>query len=180
MHRRDIEEAYLKAIAHAKIEIIIANAYFVPGRRFRKALLDASARGVAVKLLLQGRLEYFAMFATHAFYSVFLQNNIEIFEYRKSFMHSKVAVIDGEWATVGSSNIDPFSLLLAREANVVVADKMFALELRADILKTIQNGAIRISHEAWRHRNLGGRFASWLAYGVLRLFLGIIGYSNEQ
>lgn len=180
MHRRDIEEAYLGAIQNAKSEIIIANAYFVPGMRFRRALLDAAARGVSVKLLLQGRVEYFAMFATHAFYRLFLQNGIEIFEYRKSFMHSKVAVIDGEWATVGSSNIDPFSLLLAREANVVVSDKLFANELRTDILKTMNEGGTKISHEIWRHRNLTNRLASWFAYGCLRVFLGIIGYSNEQ
>ncbi len=180
MHRRDIEDAYLSAIAFAKHEIIIANAYFIPGMRFRKALLDATARGVSVKLLLQGRVEYFGMFATHAFYSIFLKNGIEIFEYRKSYMHSKVAVIDSEWATVGSSNIDPFSLLLAREANVMISDKTFATELRADILKTIQDGASKLSHEDWQHRHLAGRFASWLAYGVLRLFLGLIGYSNQQ
>ncbi|MFM1912085.1 MAG: hypothetical protein RJB18_1476 [Pseudomonadota bacterium] len=180
MHRRDIEDAYLSAIQYAKTEIIIANAYFIPGMRFRKALLDAAARGVSVKLLLQGRVEYFGMFATHAFYSLFLAHGIEIFEYRKSYMHSKVAVIDSEWATVGSSNIDPFSLLLAREANVVVSDKIFATELRADILSTVQDGASKLSHEDWRHRHLAGRFASWLAYGFLRLFLGLIGYSNEQ
>ena len=180
MHRRDIEDAYLTAIAFAKHEIIIANAYFIPGMRFRKALLDATARGVSVKLLLQGRVEYFGMFASHGFYSLFLQNHIEIYEYRKSYMHSKVAVIDSEWATVGSSNIDPFSLLLAREANVVVSDKAFATELRADILKNIQDGASKISHEDWQHRHLAGRLASWLAYGCLRVFLGLIGYSNEQ
>ena len=180
MHRRDIEDAYLSAIQDAKTEIIIANAYFIPGMRFRKALLDAAARGVSVKLLLQGHVEYFGMFATHAFYSLFLAHGIEIFEYHKSYMHSKVAVIDGEWATVGSSNIDPFSLLLAREANVVVSDKIFATELRADILSTIQDGASKLSHEDWRHRHLAGRFASWLAYGCLRFFLGLIGYSNEQ
>lgn len=180
MHRRDIEDAYLSAIQDAKTEIIIANAYFIPGMRFRKALLDAAARGVSVKLLLQGRVEYFGMFATHAFYSLFLAHGIEIFEYHKSYMHSKVAVIDGEWATVGSSNIDPFSLLLAREANVVVSDTIFATELRADIFSTIQDGASKLSHEDWRHRHLAGRFASWLAYGCLRFFLGLIGYSNEQ
>ena len=180
MHRRDIEEAYLSAIQNAKTEIMIANAYFIPGGKFRKALLDASARGVSVKLLLQGRVEYFAMFATHAFYSLFLQNGIEIYEYHKSYMHSKVAVIDSEWATVGSSNIDPFSLLLAREANVVASDKTFAKELRTDILKTIQDGATQVNHEDWRHRHLAVRFASWLSYGVLRIFLGLIGYSNDQ
>jgi len=180
MHRRDIEDAYLLAIQYAKTEIIIANAYFIPGKRFRKALLDAAARGVSVKLLLQGHVEYFGMFATHAFYSLFLAHGIEIFEYRKSYMHSKVAVIDGEWATVGSSNIDPFSLFLAREANVVVSDKIFATELRADILNTIQDGASKLSYEDWRHRHLAGRFASWLAYGCLRFFLGLVGYSNER
>ena len=95
-------------------------------------------------------------------------------------MHSKVAVIDEKWATVGSSNIDPFSLLLAREANVVVKDKKFAQALRADILKTINDGATRISSEKWQRRHIFGRFASWLAYGGLRLFLGVIGYSNER
>jgi cardiolipin synthase len=120
------------------------------------------------------------MFASHAFYNQFLQQGIEIFEYRKSFMHSKVAVIDEEWATVGSSNIDPFSLLLAREANVVVLDKPFAQELRADILKTILDGALHISAEKWQRRRLLGRFVSWLAYGGLRLFLGVIGFSEER
>ena len=180
LHRRDIEEAYLSAISSATNEIIIANAYFLPGWRFRKALVEAAQRGVKVKLLLQGRLEYFYMFASHAFYNQFLQQGIEIFEYKKSFMHSKVAVIDEKWATVGSSNIDPFSLLLAREANVVVEDQLFARELRLDILKTIENGAIRIGPEKWHHRKLLGRFASWLAYGGLRLFLGLIGLSNER
>lgn len=180
LHRRDIEEAYLSAISKAKNEIIIANAYFLPGWRFRKALLEAAQRGVKVKLLLQGRLEYFYMFASHAFYHQFLQQGIEIYEYRKSFMHSKVAVIDGQWATVGSSNIDPFSLLLAREANVLMLNRTFAKELRTDILKTIADGATQIHTEKWQHRHLMGRFASWLAYGGLRLFLGVIGFSNER
>jgi cardiolipin synthase A/B len=178
-HRRDIEEAYLSAIAQAKSEIIIANAYFVPGRRFRKALLDAVSRGVVVKLLLQGRKEYFMMFATHAFYSAFLRKGIEIYEYRKSFMHSKVAVIDNEWATVGSSNIDPFSLLLAHEANVIVQDSAFASELKTEIVKSIDDGARRITQEDWKHASKIKRLFSWLAYGLVRLFLGVIGYSNE-
>lgn len=180
LHRRDIEDAYLAAIAHAKSEIIIANAYFVPGRRFRKALLAAAKRGVIVKLLLQGRMEYFLMFATHAFYNEFLRNDIEIYEYRKSFMHSKVAVIDSHWATVGSSNIDPFSLFLAREANVLVQDTAFATELRTDITAAIQEGAHRVSAQEWARGNVVKRIASWLAYGLVRVFLGMIGYANER
>lgn len=180
LHRRNIESAYLTAIAQARTEIIIANAYFVPGRRFRKALLAAAERGVTVKLLLQGRMEYFLMFATHAFYAAFLKNGIEIYEYRKGFMHSKVAVIDNEWATVGSSNIDPFSLLLAREANVIVIDKHFAEELRSDIMRSIQDGAYHVLANEWSNRHIFKRFLSWLAYGLVRAFVGLIGYSKQQ
>jgi cardiolipin synthase A/B len=178
LHRHDIEEAYLAAITQAKSEILIANAYFVPGKRFRKALLDAAKRGVIVKLLLQGRKEYFLMFATHAFYSEFLNSGIEIFEYRKSFMHSKVAVVDNHWATVGSSNIDPFSLLLAHEANIVVQDTAFAAELRSEINASI-DGAHRVTSHEWEHGSKLKHFISWVAYGFVRVFLGIIGYSNE-
>ncbi|MDP2248484.1 MAG: phospholipase D-like domain-containing protein, partial [Nitrosomonadales bacterium] len=88
LHRHDIEDAYMKAINSARTEILIANAYFIPGKRFRKALVAAAKRGVKVRLLLQGRMEYFLMFATHAFYGEFLLNGVEIYEYRKSFMHS--------------------------------------------------------------------------------------------
>ncbi|MFN3565036.1 MAG: cardiolipin synthase ClsB, partial [Burkholderiaceae bacterium] len=120
-HRRTIERAYLEAIGGARGDIVIACAYFLPGRRFRAALLDAAARGVRVRLLLQGRVEYSLQHhAQRALYHQFLAGGIEIHEYVPSYLHAKVAVIDGFWSTVGSSNIDPYSLLLAREANVVV------------------------------------------------------------
>ena len=180
LNRRSIESAYLSAIRQAKKEIIIANAYFVPGRRFRKALLAAAKRGVSVKLLLQGRMEYFLMFATHAFYAGFLKKGVQIYEYRKGYMHSKVAVIDQEWATVGSSNIDPFSLLLAREANVIVKDKGFANELREDIMLSIEQDAYHVLLEEWSNRHIAKRFLSWLAYGLVRTFVGLIGYAKQQ
>ncbi|CAN4267563.1 Cls Phosphatidylserine/phosphatidylglycerophosphate/ cardiolipin synthases and related enzymes [Methylophilaceae bacterium] len=180
LHRRDIETAYLKAINAAKTEIIIANAYFLPGRRFRQALIKAANRGVAVQLLLQGRMEYFLMPATHAFYSMFLKSGIAIFEYRKSYMHCKVAVIDGTWATVGSSNIDPFSMLLAREANIMVQDSAFASELRAEILQSIHQQSVPVSAQEWLKRNKLKRAMSWLTYGMVKAILGMIGYSNER
>ena len=131
-HRRDIEHEYLLAISQAKTEVILANAYFVPGRRFRHALLDAAERGVRIRLLLQGRQEYWLQhFATRALYGTLLAAGVEIHDYQRSFLHAKVAVIDARWATIGSSNIDPFSLLLAREANVFVDDVEFASDLKA-------------------------------------------------
>lgn len=113
-HRRDIESAYLQAIDQAHTEIIIANAYFLPGLTFRHALCAAARRGVRVVLLLQGKMDHRLFhFATQALYGNFLDAGIEIYEHHKAFLHAKVAVIDSHWATVGSSNLDPFSLLLA-------------------------------------------------------------------
>jgi cardiolipin synthase len=180
LHRHDIENAYLGAIKSAKSEILIANAYFIPGRKFRKALIEAAKRGIKVRLLLQGRKEYFLMFATHAFYNEFLNNGIEIYEYRKSFMHSKVAVIDKLWTTIGSSNIDPFSLLLAREANIIIQDIAFATELHTDIESLIQNGSVKITPQEWVKTSIVKRAASWIAYGAVRFFLGVIGQKQEH
>lgn len=175
LHRHDFEREYLAAIARARFDIVIANAYFLPGRRFRQALIAAAERGVKVKLLLQGRMEYVFLFATQSFYDSLMRCGIEIYEYQKSYMHSKVAVIDKQWSTVGSSNLDPFSLLLAREANVIVQDKQFAEELCADIHRTIEEGAHRIQPETWQQQPGYKRFISWIMYQTIRIGLGMIG-----
>ena len=179
-HRRDIERAYLKAITGAQREIIIANAYFLPGRAFRRALNRAVRRGVRVVLLLQGKVEYrLQHYATHALYDQLLVAGVEIYEYQASYMHAKVAVVDGQWATVGSSNIDPFSLLLAREANLAIRDTGFAGELRASLLAAIHNDAVRIGNEYGGTRNLFGRLVARLSYGVVRLLIGVLGYRRR-
>jgi cardiolipin synthase len=180
-HRRDIEDAYMEAIARAREEIIIAMAYFLPGVRFRRALADAAQRGVRVVLLLQGRVEYFFLHhATRAIYGSLLDSGIEIQEYHRSFLHAKVAVIDGRWATVGSSNIDPFSLFMAREANVVVEDAHFAGELRARLLTLIEEGARPVVRESWSKQPLLARTLAWVSYGMFRLSTGILGYAKAQ
>lgn len=179
LHRHDIEVAYLQAIRGAKSEIILANAYFLPSKRFRKALLGAAARGVSIKLLLQGRKEYLLMFATHALYGQFLHAGIEIYEYKKSFLHSKVAVMDSYWATVGSSNIDPLSLMLANEANVVIQDAQFASELKADIEQTILSSDA-VTLETWEQTSLFKRFFSWIIYIFVKFFLGFLVNNNEK
>ena len=172
-HRQDIEKAYLHAIQNAKHEILIANAYFIPGKKFERALINASRRGVSVTLLLKGEMDYFLSNATRAFYGKFLKEGITIFEYTRSFMHSKVAVIDESWSTVGSSNIDPFSLLLAREANIMVLDKSFASRLKKNIVEDIQFGGTQIHLKDWDKAHLIKRLKSRMAYLFIRLSLGI-------
>ena len=180
-YRRDIERAYLAAIRTAKRDILIASSYFFPGIRFRRALIAASERGVAVTLLLQGRVEYLLLhYATRALYGQLLSAGITIEEYHQSFLHAKVAVIDDHWATVGSSNIDPYSLLMAREANVVVRDPFFSEQLRGELEKMMEEGARRVPPQHWALRPRAYKALLWIAYGVVRLMMGMIGYGGNE
>lgn len=180
-HRRDIEEAYLAAIANARESILIANAYFLPGRRFRRELSAAVQRGVHVRVLLQGRIEYRLFhYATQALYGKLLNAGLHLFEYHHSFLHAKVAVIDDQWATVGSSNIDPFSLLLSKEANLVVVDRKFAAELRCSVEKAMQEGAQELPPQRWQELPWHSRLLRWVSYNLVRMAIGIAGYGGKH
>jgi cardiolipin synthase len=180
LHRSQIEKAYRRAIGKARHNILIANAYFLPGRKLRQALIHAAQRGVRVQLLLQGRYEYFMQYhAARPVYGQLLAAGVEIHEYAESFLHAKVAVIDAHhehpWATVGSSNLDPFSLLLAREANVVVADGYFAKQLHSGLIQAIQTGSHRVMPEALLARSKFQRVMDWTAFGLMRLAIWLTG-----
>jgi cardiolipin synthase len=180
-HRNDILHAYIAAIETAREEILIANAYFLPGVRFGLALQAAAKRGVRVSIMLQGKTDHpLLRFATQAMYSLALEQGMRIFEYEKSFMHAKVAVIDGEWATVGSSNIDPFSLLLAKEANLVVRDRPFAGALRDSILAAMQGGARETRTTDLSSLPWHSHFLRWLSYGLVRVLVGLTGYGPKH
>ena len=180
-HRRDIEAAYLEHIAAAKVEIVIACAYFFPGRRFRRALAEAAGRGVKVRLVLQGKIEYpFLHYASRGLYRGLLDAGIEIHEYNASLLHAKVGVFDRRAACVGSSNIDPFSLLLAREANVFVDDHGFANELRASLEETIRLGGAPIAPSRWRQQPFWARLRISLSYALARMIIGFYGFQSYR
>jgi cardiolipin synthase len=146
----------------------------------RKALIHAAQRGVRVRLLLQGHYEYFMQYhAVRPVYGVLLAAGIEIHEYGASFLHAKVAVIDPNndrpWATVGSSNLDPLSLLLAREANVVVADKAFAQQLYQRLHLAIEQQSKPVVAEVDVQRPWHQRLRDRLAFGLMRLALFLSG-----
>ncbi len=179
-NRRSIEHSYLQAINAANHEILIANAYFLPGINFRRALIDAAQRGVRIVLLLQGKTEHLVQqLATRALYENLLAAGIHIYEYRHGFLHAKVAVIDQQWATVGSSNIDPFSLLLAREANVIIDEREFALQLRDSLLRGIKQSSPVLRH-SWKKHPWPARLINWLCYYFVRVAQGMLGYAHED
>ncbi len=176
LNRSRIERAYRRAIGEARHDIIIANAYFVPGGKLRKSLIHAATRGVRVRLLLQGRYEYFMQYhAARPVYGALLAAGVEIHEYSASFLHAKVAVIDGHWATVGSSNLDPLSLLLAREANVVVDDRPFAAALQARLERAMAEEGQRVDPQVYANRPWQQRLLDRLAYGLMRGLLFLSG-----
>jgi cardiolipin synthase len=175
--RRAIERAYVEAIGRARERIDIACSYFYPGRAFRRALRRAAARGVRIRLLMQGRIDYrIAGLAARVLYDEMLARGIRIYEYTPAFLHAKVAVVDGQWATVGSSNIDPLSLLLNLEANVVVLDPGFAAELQARLdaafaaAQEVTAPPLRPGLHGWLSRGL----VAWVANLYLRI-AGITG-----
>jgi cardiolipin synthase A/B len=179
-NRKRIEQAYLKAIGEAHHEVIIANAYFLPGGKLRRAIIAAARRGVKVTLLLQGKYEYFMQFhASRPVYSALLEAGVEINEYAASFLHAKVAVVDADqpkaWATVGSSNLDPLSLLLAREANVVVQSREFAQTLRARLMLAMAQGGKQISPADYANRPWFKRVKERGAYALVRAMLWVTG-----
>jgi cardiolipin synthase len=175
-NRSSIEKSYLKAIGQARQEIVIANAYFLPGGKLRRALINAARRGVKVTVLLQGKYEYFMQYhASRPVYCALREAGVEIHAYSKSFLHAKVAVIDGHWATVGSSNLDPLSLLLAREANVVVEGAAFASQLRAHLSYAIALQGDSMDRDSHLRRPFVKRALDWFAYGVMRCLLWLTG-----
>ncbi len=175
-NRKRIERAYRKALGTAQREVLIANAYFLPGGKLLRALVHAAQRGVRVRLLLQGRYEYFMQYhAARPVFGLLLAAGVEIHEYTSGFLHAKVAVVDQQWATVGSSNLDPLSLLLAREANVVVQDTGFATALQQRLEAAMAQHGRALDAQDFEHRPWGQQALDWLAYGLMRLTLLLAG-----
>ncbi|CAI8731197.1 cardiolipin synthase ClsB [Pseudomonas sp. IT-P260] len=125
-HQTDIEDVYLHALRRAKRRVVIANAYFFPGYRLLREIRNAARRGVEVRLILQGQPDMLvAKLAARMTYDYLLKAGVQIHEYCQRPLHGKVALVDEEWSTVGSSNLDPLSLSLNLEANVLIRDRAF-------------------------------------------------------
>ena len=167
-----IESAYRVAIRGAHEDILIANAYFFPGYRLLRDLVDAARRGVRVRLILQGEPDMkVAQKAAEMLYDYLESAGIVIYEYCDRPLHGKVACIDQRWATVGSSNLDPFSLALNLEANVVIHDREFNQALRDNLEGLIERHCRRIARPARRRGWLGRRpWTSVLVFHFLRRF----------
>jgi cardiolipin synthase len=151
-------------------------AYFLPSRRVFEALRAAAARGVRVRILLQGPSDHAVLkYASQFLYRRLIASNVEVFEYHRSFLHTKVAVADLEWSTVGSSNLDPFSLLLSREANVEILDAPFARSLADSVERAIAEGARQTTVADLARMRWYSRALQWASYRFAR---GMVDWLN--
>lgn len=126
----DIEAHYLQAFRSARQRIVVANAYFFPGYRLMRELRNASRRGVEVQLILQGQPDMrWVRALSRLLYNYLLRDGVAIHEYCQRPLHGKVALVDDQWATVGSSNLDPLSLSFNLEANLFIRDRAFNQQL---------------------------------------------------
>lgn len=177
-HRTDIEQQFLFGMRKAKSHITIANPYFFPGYRMLRELRRAARRGVKVRLLVQGQLgSPLAMRAAKTLYDFLVESGVEVYEYWERQLHGKIAAIDDDWSTVGSSNLDPLSLSLNLEANVFVIDREFN-ELLTQRISTLMDGAkTRQVNKSWVYRRTMIKwFGSFVIYHLSRHFPGFAGW----
>ena len=171
-NRATIQRAYLQALGIAKKRAILATPYFAPGGKFRRALISAANRGVDVTLLIGVGQFKLQDAVTNSFYPKLFAHGIKIVEYQKTQLHAKVAVIDHDWATVGSSNFDGLSLFVNQEANIVIRNKAFAETLTTYLELGIADGRLvdpkEYANQAWYRRIWYG-----IAYFVYRSLMRI-------
>jgi cardiolipin synthase len=171
--RRAIERVMIDAIRKAQHRVDLISPYFYPARAFRRVLLNAARRGVQVRLIFQGKVDYpFAALAARVLYNELLDAGVRVFEYTPAFLHAKIVIADDRWATVGSSNIDPLSLLLNYEANVVLRDAEFTVALSRSFDAAVAD-SVEITRQTL-HQNpvrwtLRRRFVAWVAHLYLRI-----------
>lgn len=167
---RPVHESYISAIKNARHNIYITNAYFIPDARIFRSLVRAAERGVDVRLLLPGKSDIaFVKLASMYLYKRYMKHNIRIFEYQRSVLHAKTAVIDGVWSTVGSSNLDRRSFRKNLEMNVAVLDQEFGAEMESMFHRDLEKCSEVIPAEFHR-RSFYLFMLEWLFYRFRNLF----------
>lgn len=176
-HRDDIEEAYIHALSKAQKRAVIANAYFFPGYRLLREIRNAARRGVHVQLIMQGQPDVLlAKLAARMLYDYLLKDGVVIHEYCQRPLHGKVALVDDEWSTVGSSNLDPLSLSLNLEANVLIRDRAFNQQLY-ERLETLARNHCQTMPENRKPRLWLWRLTvGFLVFHVMRHFPALTGW----
>jgi cardiolipin synthase len=167
-----ISQTYRQAIRKSEKSVVIVASYFLPGNSLRRIIKRACDRGVKVTVILTGLSDVpFIKPAIIWLYDWMFRNNITIYEWEKSILHGKLAMIDDEWVTVGSFNLNELSDYGSLELNVEVKNKEFAATTNRLLQQIIKDGCKQITPETYRRRSLTIRFSRWFSYQLVRLIL---------
>jgi cardiolipin synthase A/B len=170
-HTSDIERQYRVALRAARSRVVIANAYFFPGYRFIREMRRAAKRGVDVRLILQGQPDMpIVKTAASLLYDHLQRAGVRVYEYCDRPLHGKVALVDEDWSTVGSSNLDPLSLSLNLEANVIIQDRDFNAHLHRRLSHLMDTSCKQIEAAAPSHWNGLRLLRSYAVYHLMRWF----------
>lgn len=155
---------FLLALASSRHSIHITNPYFVPDDTMITTLVGAANRGVQVKLLIPGAIDHnLVRQASRSEFGRLLKNGVQIYEYRPALLHAKTMVVDGIWATIGSTNLDRRSFALNEELNVAIYDVDTAQRLERVFDEDLRNSR-RVMYDDWNHRGFTSRFLELLAF----------------
>lgn len=175
--KNEISKTYISIIQNAKKEVVIVGSYFLPGRRLSNALKNAAKRGVKIKIILSGISDLpIVMWATNYVYTSFLKQGIELFEWKKSVLHGKLAVVDNKRTTIGSYNLNQLSSYGSIEMNVEINSVVFSKSLSVHLIGIIKQ-CDSITFETLTVRNgIFTRLKNWFAYRLIRIALIIVTY----
>ncbi len=174
----EICDGYIKSIRNAKTEIIIVGSYFLPGIRIIRALKKASKNKVKIKLILSGKSDLpLTRRATCFLYGKLLKYNIELYEWDQSILHGKVAVIDGNWTTIGSFNLNNLSSYGSLEMNVEINSALFSKMFEAHLIKIIAQCQSITSNSLKIKNNLLTKSINFLSYCITRIIEIIVTYT---
>ncbi|KOC92875.1 cardiolipin synthase ClsB [Winslowiella iniecta] len=176
-HRDDIEQNYIDMLQNAREDVIIANAYFFPGYRLLREMRNAAQRGVRIRLIVQGEPDMpIVKVGAELLYNYLSDAGVEIYEYIRRPLHGKIAVKDRQWATVGSSNLDPLSLSLNLEANLIIHDRQFNQQLRDNLDRLMAEDCQRVDESLLPKRSWWHLTKSVIVFHFLRHFPAIAGW----
>nr|WP_261641594.1 cardiolipin synthase ClsB [Erwinia mallotivora] len=176
-HRDDIEQHYLAMLREAKQEVIIANAYFFPGYHLLREMRHAAKRGVRVKLIVQGEPDMpIVKVGAELLYNYLVGGGVEVYEYIRRPLHAKIAVQDEAWSTVGSSNLDPLSLSLNLEANLMIDDPAFTQVLRHELNRLLKDECRQVMADELPPQNAWQMVKNVVVFHFLRHFPAIAGW----
>jgi cardiolipin synthase len=176
--KNEICDGYIKSIRNAKKEIIIVGSYFLPGIRIIRALKKASKNKVIIKLILSGKSDLpLTRRATCFLYGKLLSYNIELYEWNESILHGKVAVVDGNWSTIGSFNLNNLSSYGSLEMNVEIQSKSFSAHFHAHLNEIISQ-CQRITLESLKTKTtVMTKFINLVSYAITRIVELVVTYT---